>query len=204
MSTQSVFEVEFKERNIWLLHEQDEGPPMVRPEYAQFVCKTCDKLDELRSLKSGPPQNLTLPRMDLDGFSTEEFQVVVSSRGRDLFSAIDGAKVQFFPLKTTSEFFVMYPGRVVYPPAGTRVMKGGADAKEGEAFQLFGKPCKTCGRAAETGWSPAFWTPPKDLSLLGVAKEEGWGVLISWVVNKGIADTIKQAKLKGIKVSRLE
>lgn len=198
------FELDFKERSLWILFEQEDGPPTVRADYRKLTCGSCGKVDELKALESGISKEVSVPKTDADAFLTDDSQVVVSARTRELLEGIAGLQARFFPLPAARGFCVMYPAVVIEPPQGSRIYRPKDVRKAGDIFHRWGQPCKGCGRTSEITWTSEEYTPPADLVLAGVMLEEKRGRLIAWIANKAVADAIKKNKLKGIKASKPE
>lgn len=198
------FELDFKERDFWVFFSQNDGPVEIRPECKRFACTKCEKVDDLKALQSGITKGLPIPKRNVDGFTTNDLQVVVSSRARETLEGVSGFKAHFFPMPSSPDFQVMFPSKLIFAPKDSHVYRpSDLKTKAGEVFHLFGKPCKECGRTPEITWSSELFEPPADLVASGVMLETKLGYVIAWIVNRFVADAIKKAKLKGIKASRL-
>lgn len=121
----------------WMFFEDDaSGGLRVRSRYSHLVCDLCGKLDEDAALAQGVDESFRV-RTTRDWLRTNDEQICVSSRFREVYERSELAGLDFSPLPSSPTFHLAVPTLLV---ASDPVLAG---------FKDVGPVCPRCKRPKE-------------------------------------------------------
>ena len=179
-----------------------QGPLELRPEYQEFVCRKCKRLDVVAALEKGISAEIAGPSTNRDVVTSCDHLDLVSSKTKTALETVPGLEARFFSFPSSPERFVMFPVRPIYPPREGRIFTPIEPPVEGEPFQLRSHPCKKCGRFRELTFQSQWFTVPTGVVLAGILLESPRCPLISWIGSQEVVNAIKTNDLKGWRIRK--
>ena len=181
-------------------HFDREGYFRLRPEFTDFLCKKCKRLNAIEALSNAVPEdlldNIKLPNKDC--FSTDDGMVLLTDKAKLALNNLLEGLVHFFPIPGQNHHIAI-PNRLLKPEDDSNmfIMEHPMSPipRTGVAYRSTGKSCRKCGLLRSCSLSVGWLNPPEDF-LFGAAyipwdhlTNPGCGY--SWFAHRDIAKKIK-------------
>jgi hypothetical protein len=166
------------------------------------ACVMCGKLDDLAYLDAGCTRLLDPNQVRLDFGYSQDGQLLVSTRVRDVLDAIPGADFERYPVGELVEPspWVLHPREQIVPPQQLPQRKSGQFRFPAHSpFLAHGEPCSECRRYREVTFG-FEWAPiPDDTVLAGISLEGSFGPRRwQWIGAQPVAEALREAGIAAL------
>jgi hypothetical protein len=198
-------------RTDLILWYYDPEPGMrILPCYADLICPSCGKLDELAALRRRISPEVRIRNTKRDACASFDMLYVLSARARQTLEAVAPGEVAYYPIPSAPEFFVALPELLLRPTRDSDAFQFGdvRPLENAESYpaairdyfaDLQSMPrCPSCGRDREVIFGPGRLELPETARIGAVALENPTvGLMPAWFADQEVARALKKAKHKG-------